>query len=257
MKKLAKFWDYFLLGGPSPALLGAFTLGLLVVGVLGNFTYDLLTGQLPTGLGNWLPLAGALALTGVAYLLYRWDQQHVIGIGASVDERRLAPPHAGLIWMFGPGNFGHLFSALKHHHTSDKTTHCWLVMQNTAPVQKAYNQLSETLIEAQLNVQIHPAYIEALTMQAAYEATRGIFERECFEVDLHPEDVIADITGGRMPLTAGMVLAALTCDGALEYVETDRDDEGKPVPGTEHVVLADMDFYITRGPGASETPASQ
>ena len=61
-----------------------------------------------------------------------------------------------------------------------------------------------------------------------------------------PDQVIADITGGTKPLTAGMVLAALTVGGALEYVESERDAEGRPIEDTQRVVLMDTAFYVTR-----------
>ena len=73
---------------------------------------------------------------------------------------------------------------------------------------------------------------------------RTIVEREVVEEGLEPGQVIADITGGTKPLTAGMLLAAITTNSALEYVESERDDQGRPIPGTLHVVLVDTSFYL-------------
>jgi hypothetical protein len=251
MKSWAKFWYYFLFGGPSPALLGAFTLGLLVVGVLSNLAYDLLIGQVPLS-ALWMPLSGSVVLTGVAYGLYRRDQQRKVHVGVNVDESRLAPAHAGLIWLFGPGGFDHLLHALSHHHRAGGAQHCWLVMQDSLPVKQAFARLSEALPERELPTRLHPVYVHDLSVQAAYRATRLIFERECVEVNLSPERIIADITGGTKPLTAGMVLATLTSHGHLEYVETDRDAQGHVIPGTARVVLVDTDVYAARGRRAEE-----
>ena len=75
-----------------------------------------------------------------------------------------------------------------------------------------------------------------------------IFEREAAEEGMKPGDVIADITSGTKPLTAGMVLAALIDGRALEYVETERDEHGKPIFDTALVVLVDTKFYVGQEP---------
>jgi hypothetical protein len=163
-----------------------------------------------------------------------------------VDESRLAPSRPGLIWLFGPGRFEHLLVALEHHHRSGGAAHCWLVMQDITPVREAFNQLSQKLLEQGLATRLHPIYIRQLDVQAAYTAVRAVFEREAVEEGIAPSEVIADITGGTKPLTAGMVLAALTVGGELEYVESERDAAGRPVPGAQRVVLMDTTFYVTR-----------
>jgi len=120
------------------------------------------------------------------------------------------------------------------------------VMQNVEPVREALNQLSQQLLEQEIKTQLHPVYIQQLEVQAAYQAVRAVFEREAAEEGLAPGEVIADITGGTKPLTTGMVLAAITTGGALEYVESERDTQGQPIPGTLRVVLVDTTFYVTR-----------
>ena len=243
-----RFLEALLLGaGPSPELLGAFALGLLVVGLLGDVTYNLLTAPAESFPLAWRPVAAAMTLTGLAYLLYRLDQRRERVVQAVVDESRLSPPHAGLVWLFGPGRFDHLVSALKHHQQSGGAAHCWLVMQeNFPPVKKRFGELSQRLAEEKLSTRLHLVYVEQPDVQAAYEAVRAVFEREAAEEGLSPEQIIADITGGTKPMTAGMVLAALTTGRALEYVESKRDPDGHPIEKTQHVVLVDTAFYVTR-----------
>ncbi len=248
MKRRAEFLDVLLRGaGPSPELLGAFALGLLVVGLLGDLTYDLLTAPADNLPVVWRPAAAALILTGLAYLLYRRDRRRGRAVQAVVDESRLAPSHPGLIWLFGPGRFDHLLFALEHHQNGGGATHCWLVMQDSEPVRETLNQLSQQLLEQGAMTHLHPVYIQQLDVQAAYQAVQAVFEREAAEEGLQPEQVIADITGGTKPLTAGMVLAALTTGGDLEYVESKRDAEGQVISGTQQVVLMDTTFYVARG----------
>jgi len=242
------FWRALLLGaGPSPELLGAFALGLLVVGLLGDLTYDLLTAPADNAAVAWRPVAAAVILTGLAYILYRRDRRRGRAVRALVDESRLAPPHAGLVWLFGPGRFEHLLFALEHHRKGGGAAHCWLVMQKDTPsVKERFGKLSQRLVEEGMSTQLHPVYVEQPDVQAAYQAVRAVFEREAAEEGLVPEQVIADVTGGTKPMTAGMVLAALTTGGDLEYVESERDAEGLPVADTQRVVLVDTTFYVTR-----------
>jgi hypothetical protein len=247
MKRRTEFLDIFLRSaGPSSELLGAFALGLLVVGILGDVAYDLLTAPADNLRVAWRPVAAAALLTGLAYLLYRRDHRRGREVQAVVDESQLAPPRAGLIWLFGPGPFEHLLFALDHHRQGGGAAHCWLVMQDIGPVRETFSRLSQRLLEQEMATQLHPVYIEELDVQAAYQAVRAIFEREATEEALQPGQIIADITGGTKPMTAGMVLAALTTGGDLEYVESRRDSEGQYIPGTQRVVLMDTTFYVTR-----------
>lgn len=255
MRRRAEFLDAFLRGaGPSPELLGAFALGLLVVDLVANLAYSLLTAPAESLPVAWGPLVAILLLTGLAYLLYRRDRRRGRAVEMRVDESRLAPPHTGLIWLLGPGPPDHLLFALEHHRKGGGGLHCWLVMQDVEPVRQALAQLSQKLLERGAAVRLHPVYIQYLDVQAAYQAVRAVFEREAAEEGLPPAQVIADITGGTKPLTAGMVLAALTTGGALEYVESERDAHGQPVPGTLRAVLVDTAFYVADRPVA-ERPA--
>ena len=242
MKRRVEFLDIFLRGGPSPELLGAFALGLLVVSLLADLAYDLLTALAVA----WGPVIAIFLLTGLAYALYRQDRRRGRVIRAVVDESRLAPPHAGLIWLLGPGPLDHLLFALEHHRRGGGATHCWLVMQDVEPVREAFNHLSQQLLEQGATTRLHPVYVQQLDVQAAYQAVRSIFEREAGEAGLQPDQVIADVTGATKPMTSGMVLAAITTGGALEYVESDRDAEGRYIPDTQRVVLVDTSFYVTR-----------
>jgi len=120
------------------------------------------------------------------------------------------------------------------------------MQEGMRPVQEAFNQLAQRLTEQDAPTRLHPVYIRQLDVQAAYQAVHAVLERETAEEGLSADQVIADITGGTKPLTAGMVLAAITVGGALEYVESERDKDGQPIPGTQRVVLVDTTFYIGR-----------
>lgn len=244
MNRRNEFLDVFLRGAePSLGLLLAFFLGLLVVGILSNLVYDLLIvgGDCPA---VWRLVVALILPTILAYVLYWVDRRRKQRVQAAVDESRLSPPHAGLVWLFGPGRFDHLVYALKHHQAGNGGTHCWLVMQDTEPVQRAFSLLTQQLLDEAITTHLHPVYIEELDVQAAYQAVRDILDREVLEEGLDPSKVIADITGGTKPLTAGMVLASLTAGRSMEYIESERDAQGKPLPDTLRAVLVDTAFYL-------------
>jgi hypothetical protein len=249
MKQRTTFLWYFLgHAGPSTELFFAFVSGLLVMNVFGNLIYNLLAEPrlTPAAIGG--PVVGCGVLTAAAFALYRRHQRResMMTLGVQVGETSEVPAHAGLIWLFGPGNFGHLLFALQGHHDHDGAQHCWLVMQNLESVENNYQQLDDELKRRQWNVQLHPERIQHLDALSAYRAVHDIYSRRAREVGLKPEQVIADITGGVKPVTAGMVLAALTMDCKMEYVESDRDAQGDYIPGTQHLMLVDTEFYVTR-----------
>lgn len=258
-KRGVNFPDVFLKGaGPSAALVAAFVLGLLVVGVVSNLLYSLLTAWDETWPVAWQPAVAAAAMTALAFLLYQLDVRMPRGMKARVDESRRAPHLPGLVWLFGPGPFDHLMTALRHHCTNDRQTHCWLVMQETVEaLEENFRRLSQAISDQGLNARTHRFYIPRPDAEATYEAVRTILEREALEEKLEPGQVIADLTGGTKPMTAGMVLAAITLGCPLEYVETDRDALGNPIPNTARVVLADVSFYLERvSPGRPAPDAS-
>ncbi len=75
-------------------------------------------------------------ITALAVFLYHRNRGRYRSLHVDVDETRLAPPRAGIIWLFGPGNFDHLLFALEHHHKGGGALRCWLIMQNIQKVKK-------------------------------------------------------------------------------------------------------------------------
>lgn len=241
MNRQAGFWHIFL-GGPASEMLGAFAIGVLVVAVGGNLLYDLLMGATLHWRTVGTTLLASVLMTAGAYGLYRRGQRRT-RVEVAVDESQQAPARRGLIWLFGP-NYAHVLNALAHHQAGGGGEHCWLIMQDTPIIQDAFQRCTAALVEADLSARLYPVYIRNLDAQAAYRAVRTIVRRELEEVGLAPDDVIADITSGTKPLTAGMVLAALTGGVALEYVQSQRDAQGQVIDGTQQVTLLDMDFYL-------------
>jgi hypothetical protein len=226
----------------TPEFIGVIILGLFAVHLSGHLVFELLTEPRHELIR---PFLAFVLITALAVFLYHRNRRRYRSLHVDVDETRLAPTRAGIIWLFGPAGFDHLLFALEHHHKGGGALHCWLIMQNTQAVKKNYSEFLKHLNEKGFNTQVHPIYISRLEAGEAYHAVRKILEEEAPKMGLKPEDVIADITGGLKPLTAGMVLAALTVGCDLEYVETERTSEGEPIPGTLRVVVIDLNFYIS------------
>jgi hypothetical protein len=123
-------------------------------------------------------------------------------------------------------------------------------------IQAAYNALATQVAEEKLDVRLEQIFVDRLDVEAAYHAVQHVFEREAPAEGLLERDVIADITGATKPMTTGMVLASL--DGArdLEYVESQRDERGNPIPGTLHVVWVNKTFRLGSAQKTSHAQAA-
>lgn len=258
-ERRANFVKAFLIeAGPSPWLLGAFILGLLVIGVAGNFVYALVTTPQQVAAIWWQPALAIVAGTAIAYLLYWGDQRLGRRVTLTFDEGNAPPGHPGLIWVLGPGGFDHLLVALAHHHARDGAAHCWLLMQeDSAPVRKNYTEVNRAVESLYSTLHLHPVYLPRPDVQHTYEAVRSIYEREAAEAGLSADQVIADITGGTKPMTAGMLLGVLAAGRTrLEYVESNYKNDVR-VEGSEHVVWVDVNFFTGPAvPAASGPPGA-
>jgi hypothetical protein len=243
MKRLTRFWTV-LLGAPSSKVLFAFAIGVLVIALLGNLCYDALMGEVSRA--RWPYALRTLIVGGVsvglAYLWYCRVYQR-LEINVDVDESRIAPQRRGLIWLFGP-NYKHLFTTLKHHQHENGPEHCWLILEDTPLIQEKRQAFEQQARALDLPTAFHPITIRRLDVQSTYRAVRSIVAQQLPEYQLEISDIIADITSGTKPMSAGMVLAALTEGIEMEYVESKHDEGGKPIEGSQTVVLLGMDFYL-------------
>jgi hypothetical protein len=58
-----------------------------------------------------------------------------------------------------------------------------------------------------------------------------ILEVEAVKAGLKPNEIIADITGGVKPMTAGMTLACVARNRNMQYMKVPRDKTGQVIPG--------------------------
>jgi hypothetical protein len=237
--------------GESPWLIVTFFLGVIALGVLSNLVFSVAfaPGDLPPDsvLRTLIVIA---VCVGLAYLAYRYDLYaawHTRRFSASFDESQLAAPHAGLIWLLGPGNSDLPWFAIQYHHVSEaaeRLQHCWLLI--TPQSRDAFDGLAGLLKDRNYAVTLHPIELEAPTIEATYRAVDAIYTSAADEVGLQPDQIVADLTGGLKTMTAGMVLACLPFGRALEYIESDRGPDGQPLAGTLRPIKVGVDFALRR-----------
>jgi hypothetical protein len=233
--------------GESPWLIVAFVLGVTALSVFSNLVFSLSA--------NWGSLTWAAALrvllavmviVGLAYGAYRYDlrsawQPHTIQ--ASFDEKSIAAAHAGLVWLLSPGSLELPLFALRHHMggmLGERLQHCWLLISPDA--QDTYERLALRVQELRYEVQLHPIPLMEVNIEATYRAVESVYSIEAQEAGLKETQIIADLTGGLKPMTAGMVLACLPYGRALEYIESDRDATGHPLERSQRAIRVGVDF---------------
>jgi hypothetical protein len=248
----SRFFHFlFTLGSrPTWELIGVFCLGVLFLSVASNWIYDIAqdSGDLLTSRSLRVLLTLAVML-GLAFWLYQRYRHKLMEhlIKATFTESATVLPHRGLIWMLSPGSVDHPCFAIAHHYGHEEPytlEHCWLVMtKGDQRIAEAKEALEQRLQDLGMAVQLHPVEVPRPDVESTYRAVDGIYRTGLADKGLEPELVIADITGGLKPMTTGMVLACLLRDLDLEYVETDRDELGQPINGTQRVVIVDVDFF--------------
>jgi len=90
----------------TPEFIGVIILGLFAVHLSGHLVFELLTEPRHELIRPFLAL---VLITALAVFFYHRNSRHYRSLHVDVDETRLAPPRAGIIWLFGPGRFDHLF----------------------------------------------------------------------------------------------------------------------------------------------------
>lgn len=235
---------------PRAETIVGFVAGLLLVGLLTNLLYQLLSGDIPSGrvLLTILAVCGALFL--VAYVAYRRWVGQARRLAFTLEEDTPTPPQRrGLVWILTPSGTQHTMVAIRHHYGDgaefNHLRHCWLIQQrNNAKVTQERHLLEEQLQAAGIKVELHTVSVEQLSVRSTYAALVQIVEEKIVGEGLSSGQVVVDITGGTKPMTAGLIFGALSTDTLLEYVETERDNAGNPLPTTARVVFVSRQAYL-------------
>jgi hypothetical protein len=239
--------------GESAWLIIAFLLGVIAIGVLSNLAYQLLTDAAdlsPVDIAR--ATVGVLILVGLAYVAYRYDLHlgwRPVRVSAAFQERPV-PAYPGLIWLLSLGSLDLPLIAIRYHATRNGTEvlrHCWVLLTPAIRASGTFQLLQERLQELDYEVLLHPVDLRNETIEETSRAVEQIYTVQATspEIGLSASQIIADITGGNKPMSAGMVIACLPNGWALEYVASERDPlSGDYKTDTQLPVLIGVDFRL-------------
>jgi hypothetical protein len=170
-----------------------------------------------------------------APLTYRIDELRTALDAPQVD-------HAAIKAMVEApsSNLRPLLAAIRHHSASDTLKHLWLLATDdlanpfgNEPIQSGSRHLAplvrrllhEIYLFNHLNIHdddpqfvVHPHVVVD-----TYRAVAHIFQQDAPRLGLAPSEVLADVTGGRVPMSCGMILACAPNDWHMQFTSTDFD----------------------------------
>lgn len=192
-------------------------------GIVVAFVVNLLTTWLTEIGGAAIAWPAVAILTGltVAFVI-AYHQREVrrrgAGLGIPID---LPNPqkYKGLVFMFS--RVDTLREAIDYH--QPQLTHCWLIV--TPHMQAKAMEAVSRITGVRFSIHALENHFDT---EACYHAVRHIFEQEAQQQQIAPGEIIADITGGTKPMTAGLLVACLEGGYALEHVPTRFDSDGNP-----------------------------
>jgi hypothetical protein len=165
-----------------------------------------------------------------------------------------------IIDRFTHSNMQPALTAIQHHLSDGTLKHIWLISTSDLkdrtgtiiqPGSRTLAPLFTKIIREGCgwNVTVHyedPALVVPPNdTTATYKAVEYIFVHASLQIGLNPSAIIADFTGGRAPMTAGMVLACAPRSWAMQYTTTDRDPAmlgptDEPIPVGVDVKVLDL-----------------
>lgn len=170
-------------------------------------------------LGTVLILATLALLTLAFANWYAWRRRRQIA--AVIMERPHPQPRQGLIVMVTGAPTA--AKAIEYH--ASALRHLWLIV--TPAMRKEALDLRAKVEET--GVQCHPLDLtQEYDASGCYALVKRVFEQLAPDAGLAQGDVVADMTGGTKPMTAGMVLACNDLGAALEHVPTKFVGDGQP-----------------------------
>jgi len=196
--------------------------GPVVSAVLVAMLVNVLTDALKEWGGLWLAwaVAFALLLALVAFAnAYNRSEIERIKQGLGPVDRPKPEKHRGLIFLYSREDT--LREAIQHH--KPVLEHCWLVVTPEMQAGAAQAMSHFSGVQFTLNT-LHDCY----DTRACYELVRDIYHHDAPRLGIPPQRVIADITGGTKPMSAGMFLACLEGSFPIEHVPTAFDALGQP-----------------------------
>lgn len=206
-----------------------FLLGTLLLAILSNALYDLISGVLPR---LWMVIVIILVAIGLIVLIPWAIQRYfrpILDAGLSIRPRR------GLVVLVSQGkpDESSALAAIRYHYRGEKDErsqpvlqHCWLVTTPKEPsastqrpgVQSAWENAEQFAEQFRALIDMHIIVVEPNDPEDVYEKVSGAL-KDAQRRGLPSREVVADCTGGTKMMTVGMALAATTMRYSLEYMK--------------------------------------
>lgn len=143
-----------------------------------------------------------------------------------ITEEQRTNQRRGLILLIGPQK-GASPSTIEYH--LPVLQHCWLIGTHQSLI------TAEQLAHSYPSVVCHwgegPYLVNPDEITSTYKSVSHILEIERQKAGIEISEVIADITGGLKPMTAGLTLACIDHKCNMQYMKAPRDASGIIVPG--------------------------
>jgi hypothetical protein len=140
--------------------------------------------------------------------------------------------------------------AIEFHYTSGKLRDCWLIATTETDGQMGSEDVPPLLekwfrvLHPHHNIEFH--YGKELCVHPRdYVSLWNLVDRLFREAPYKPKHIIADVTSGTKLMSVGVALACQQEGRTMQYMSTQRDWRGEPLPTGEMVpILVDIDPYL-------------
>ena len=188
----------------------------VVSGIVVAALVEMLVDQLKTWGGSLLGWGFVILSFGLLVAFVLMFERHVRtrpDYPTDIDHVVSPQQYRGLIFMFSNE---HTFrKAIEYHRDTLET--CWvLVTPKKSPL---YEQTRSEFLDSGITfipMQVRDRY----DTENCYEVIRSVYERQARIQNLHPQEIISDITGGTKPMTMGMILACVENGYPIEHIPT-------------------------------------
>lgn len=193
--------------------------------------------------GYWLAI-GSLFVAIMILLITAVRQHYAVGQVSMTQEK---PPREqmGLLLMTDVAG-KNARDAIEYCLPTLK--HCWIIatresLETAQALAAQYQNQIANIYYGELSYLVDPDQI-----QATYDTAVRIFDTETEAAGLQPDEIVADISGGTKPMTAGMTLACLARDRDMQFMKKPRDASGHVRSGTiAEPIRVDTTFLLSRG----------
>ena len=201
--------------------------------------------SLPEMLGAWLLAIGMMVVSLSVIVIPQLRRPRTLGT-VNISEYKRPDPHAGLVLLASP-QAGTAPAAIRFHKSTLKV--CWFIASkdSLASAKSLAEQFQQECPQVKFIVPGEQDLIDPDQVADTYQRVVYIGTIGCSQFNLTKQDLIADITGGLKPMTAGMSNACLATGMDMQYMKAARKENGEPDRSTSaSPILIDQEFVPLR-----------